>query len=83
MEENTKITENDLAIEIFRELKTQNKRWCKAFFTILILWFITIAGFLWYINQFDYSTYDICSNDGGNANYIGRDGDINNGESSS
>lgn len=40
----------------------------------------TIAGFLWYLSQYDFSgeeiIVDACD---GHANYIGQDGDINNG----
>lgn len=39
-----------LATELLREMKAHSKRWFIAFITVLILWFATIGGFLWYIS---------------------------------
>lgn len=80
-EDNKKITDTSggaLALEIFSEIKIQSKRWCIAFFTVLILWFITVGGFIWYVHQYDYITY---SQDGGGYNNIntGEQGDVTNG----
>lgn len=72
--------EKRIAMEIFGELKTQNKRLITVLFVVLSLWAATIGGFIWYLNQYDFSSYSVESNDGGNANYIGNDGDIVNGE---
>ena len=72
--------EENLAMELLKELKVQNKRLVLALFTVLALWALTIGGFVWYLNQYDYSLYQLESNDGGNANFIGNDGDITNGE---
>jgi hypothetical protein len=72
--------EDNLAMELLKELKVQNKRLVVALFTVIILWACTIGGFVWYLNQYDYSSYQLESNDGGNANFIGDDGDITNGE---
>lgn len=72
-------SEKSLALEILEEVKLQSKRWMVAFFVVLGLFAATIGTFVWYINQYDYSDYDIQSRDGGNANFVGRDGDITNG----
>ena len=40
-----------LATELMKELKSNAKRWFIAFIIVLILWFITIALFIGYINQ--------------------------------
>lgn len=45
--------------------------------TIIIL--IVIGVFVWYLNQYDYESYEITSSDSGYANYIGNDGEIYNG----
>lgn len=84
MEDNRKETEqevsvNSLASELLQEVKTQTKRWMIAFFVVVALWAATIGGFIWHLNQYDFASYDINSQDGGNANYIGNDGDILNG----
>lgn len=75
--------EKSLAMELLEELKRQNKRLVVALFVVLILWATTIGGFVWYLNQYDFSSYEVNSQDGGNANFIGNDGDITNGESES
>lgn len=77
------MSEKSLAVELLTEVKAQSKRWAIAFFTVLFLWFATICGFVWLWNQYDFASYEVTSNDGGNANYIGNDGNITNGESAS
>ena len=65
-----------LATEIIRTLK-------KIIFALIILEFLTIAGFMWYISL---PTEQLqIENEEGNANYVGNDlnGVINNGENSS
>lgn len=82
--EEIKKEEKSLAMELLEELKRQNKRLIVALFVVIALWASTIGGFIWYLNQYDFSSYEVNSQDGGNANFIGNDGDINNyGESSS
>lgn len=73
-----------LASEMLKELKLQAKRWFWAFITVLLLWFATIGIFVWYIQLYDYSSevVTIESDNTGNANYIGNNGDITNGENS-
>ncbi|MDE6314776.1 MAG: hypothetical protein K2M46_14380 [Lachnospiraceae bacterium] len=72
--------EQGIAMELLGELKTQNKRLASILIAVIILWTGTIGGFIWYLNQYDFSSYSIESQDGGNANFIGNDGDIINGE---
>lgn len=57
---------------------------------VLVIMFVGIVGglvfaFIHYENQFDVEQYDISTDNGGDAmyNYIGQDGDINNGKSGS
>lgn len=68
---------------MIQELGRQNKRIFTALITVIILWFATIGGFVWYLSLYDFSTetYDVTSEDGGFAGYIGNDGDMNYGES--
>lgn len=68
-----------LATELLRELKRQSKRWFISFIICLILLFASNMIWLYVWNQYDYAEYNVDSFDGGNANYIGNDGDINNG----
>lgn len=81
--ENNEQETESLAMELLKELKLQNKRLVIALFVVLGLWTLTIGGFIWYLYQYDFTTYEIASDGGGNANYIGNDGDIYNGQSAS
>ena len=72
-----------------KELAKSNKRTFVALILVVCLWFATIFGFVWYLNQYDYATeststvtetVEVDGKDGGTANYIGNDGDIYNGE---
>lgn len=67
------------------ELGKQNKRMFTALITVIIMWFATIGGFVWYLNQYDYSyeAYDVSSEDDGFAGYINNGGDMINGASAS
>ena len=68
---------------MIKELGKQNKRLFTALVIVLCLWFATIGGFVWYLSLYDFSAeiYDVTqdTSDGGDANYIGNDGDIING----
>lgn len=54
------------------------RMWILIVFSIFVI-FSTNAVWIWYINQYDYYTYGAYADDGGDANIIGRDGDIENG----
>ena len=58
------------------------KRMIVALIAAIALLFASNALWLWAWNSYDYSSEEIIidSQDGGNANYIGNDGDIVNGE---
>ena len=69
-----------LATELLREVKESAKRWFVAFLVVLFFWFTTIAIFFWYVTlPIEEQTVKIESDGGDDANYIGNDGDINNG----
>lgn len=73
-------TRLDMQLEDTRHNRDM-KRMMALLIVILCMWFATIFGFVWYISQYDYAGYEISQDAGyGNANYIGGDGDINNGE---
>jgi hypothetical protein len=44
-----------LAMELLAELKKQTKRWFSAFCIALFLEFATVIGFIWYLNQYDFT----------------------------
>ena len=48
--------EKSLAYELIQDARKQNKRTFILLIIVLALWFSTIIGFIWYINQFDYAT---------------------------
>jgi biotin transporter BioY len=61
----------------------QIKRLWIALIIAITLIFASNVVWLMYINQYDFESYDLSTEDGGNANYIGQDGDIYNGTSES
>ena len=66
-------------------MERQIKRLWIALVVSVVLLFTSSAIFTWAWMQYDYTgeetIVDVNSDDGGNANYIGNDGDIVNGES--
>ena len=74
------IEERSFAMDLLSEFKKTNKR---MFIIILVLIGVLVASnfyWLYTFTQYDFEVYSINSEDGGNANYIGNDGDIDNGE---
>lgn len=61
------------------------RRLITALIVVAVLWFATIGIFVLYLSQYDFEDYmvELSTDGGGNANYIGQDGDIFNGTSSS
>lgn len=64
----------------------RDKRYIAALLIAIVLIFISNLAWLYAWCQYDYevsdtSTITLDSGEGGNANYIGNDGDIHNGES--
>lgn len=72
----------DLATEILQDLKREAKR--KQIIIYILIGVIVFMAILGIVERtmWDYSTVLVDSEDG-NANYIGQDGDIINGESDS
>jgi hypothetical protein len=68
--------------EMARAERHIKRLWITVLVTILLLAACNIAWLI-YINQFDVESYQVSTEGGGNANYIGNDGDITNGESNS
>ena len=74
---------DNLATEILHHLAVQNKRLFISLIVILAMFFANNLAWIWVFNQYDFQSYEINSEDGGNANFIGNDGDITNGNSES
>ena len=57
MEEN-KVEKQDksLALEMLAELKEQSKRWFRSFIIMVCVEVATIAGFIWYLYQYDFTS---------------------------
>lgn len=57
IEKEIAISENKgFVMELLSELKLQNKRLVIVLFVVLALWAGTIGGFIWYLNQYDYTS---------------------------
>lgn len=60
--------DESLALELLRDSSKRNKRTFIVLLVVIFLWFTTIVGFVWYINQFDFiSEYTNTTDNGGNA----------------
>lgn len=51
-----KVEDRSLAMEILKELRQSNRNWRNAFFAMLIALMLTVGGFLWYLNQYDFTS---------------------------
>lgn len=89
MENNDNIIMSRIAFERMQSKDERNDRWRNIIIILLIILLVVTNGmWLWAWNQYDYVetedySIDLDADDGGNANYIGNDGDIYNGESDS
>ena len=81
MENFKRIQQNTGALEILRGFKSDSNRWFIILIIVLCMWFLTIGYLVYVLN--DTGTIEETSvtqeNDSGYNNYIGNDGDINNG----
>lgn len=72
--------EENFALQLLKDYSKQAHRWFIIALVILGMWLATIGGFIWYLNQYDFSGTEIIveqdATDGGDTNYIGNDGDI-------
>lgn len=41
-------------LELLSEIKEQSRRWFRAFLIMVAVEVLTIAGFIWYLNQYDF-----------------------------
>lgn len=83
--ENEQITMSRIAFERMQAKDERNDRWRNIIIIILIVLLAATNG-AWLIawNQYDYSSTQTEVNaDNGTANYIGNNGDINNGTDNS
>lgn len=80
---NDMISISRLAFERMQAKDERNDRWRNITIIVLII-LLVVTNAMWLVawNQYDYvdDYTEVDSGDGGNANYIGNDGDIHNGE---
>ena len=60
-------------------MERQIKRLCIAVIVAVCMLFASNAGWLLACTNYDYASYEAITDDGGDANIIGNDGDIYNG----
>lgn len=88
MENNEQITMSRIAFERMQAKDERNDRWRNIIIILLIVLLVLTNGmWLWHESQYEYVTTDDYSIDvdsgEGDINYIGNDGDINNGTTKS
>ena len=84
---NDNIVMSRIAFERMQSKDERNDRWRNIIIVLLII-LLVVTNAMWLVawNQYDYVddySVEVDSEGAGNANYIGNDGDIYNGESSS
>lgn len=80
-EEIKEVKEKSFALELLQDQRKANKRMFIIIMTLIVLLFAETVFMFYTLN--DIGTYEDTvtqENDGGNNNYIGNDGDINNGK---
>lgn len=85
MENNDNIIMSRYAFERMQAKDEKNDKWRNFIIVLLIVLLVLSNGlWLWYESQFEYVVDDYTEVDAGdgNINYIGHNGDINNGTSS-
>lgn len=85
MENDNNIIMSKYAFERMQAKDERNDRWRNITIIILII-LLVVTNAMWLVawNQYDYVddySIDVASDGGGDANYIGNNGDINYGES--
>lgn len=80
--------DKDIPYIVFEGEMARSERHIKRLWITIIVLILAIigicTGFLIYLSQYDVvETYQVSTEGGGNANYIGDDGDIINGKSDS
>lgn len=68
--------------EMARSERNIKRLWIALIIAVVFI-VATNAAWLLYISQYDFCGYELSTDGGGNANYIGQDGDIYNGASDS
>lgn len=79
---NDNIVMSRIAFERMQAKDERNDKWRNIIIVLLIILLVaTNAMWLWAWNQYDYidDYTSVEADDGSNANYIGHNGDINNG----
>ena len=59
MSENKAKEERSTEWNLSLELAKSNKRMFVILITVIVLWFATIVGFMLYLNQYDFTDYEI------------------------
>lgn len=66
------LVEESFALTLLKETSKQTKRLFITILVILVCWFSTIAGFVWYLDQYDFTSTTEVSQDGECYNqYVG------------
>lgn len=73
----------DVPYIVFEGELARAERHIKRLWIALIVAIVALLAcncvWIWYINQYDFESYEVVAQGEGNANFIGNDGDIYNG----
>lgn len=76
------VNERSFAYDLLVEFKALNKRMFIIILVLLGLWAGTVGGFIWYLNQYDFTSTTIEADQDGEGINIAGGGNINYGTES-
>lgn len=77
-----KVEQESFAMSMLREYSRNAKRWFTIAIVILCMWLSTIGVFIWYLYQYDYTSYTVEGTQDGQGINIISGGDANYGAES-
>lgn len=80
MENNTNFQQAEFVRYVIDGNAARAERYCKRMFIIIVVllvgYVVNNCAWLHYISQYDFESYELSTDGGGDANYIGNDGVI-------
>jgi len=68
------------ALTVLKDAQRNVRKWFAVTIVVLIMWFLTVVGGVWFFHQYEFENCNV-SSDSGNANYNNMTyGDVINGK---
>lgn len=84
MEHNDQFNKAKIDYFVYQYEMARAERYVKRMFALIVTLIVALVvsncAWLWYMSLYDFESYELTTEGGGDANYIGNDGVINYGE---